>query len=263
MTANEAPRGARTSARHQYPAIDDAAMVAARAADRLLAAARALDQARWVAYFAPLPDRLRDDDIADLRRTALRVRAAYGPAALAIMPRVPGSQTRMRPHLALTCAGIAVCLMLSGCGAGAPAAATERPIPPEQGTTRTDPSSEFADAPPPGLDELPLQFPARQTTRATDADDDFKEASEPPGLIETLRGGHGTQGEAGWLERELEQAVRARAEIVVVVRMPDGTERSFTLEAAGLGGGRLRGRDRGADIERTLPVSSIVSVHAA
>lgn len=82
-------------------------------------------------------------------------------------------------------------------------------------------------------------------------------------LIGTLRGGHGTQGEEGWLERELEQAVRARAEIVVVVRMPDGSERSFTLEAAGLGGGRLRGRDRAADIERTLPVSSIVSVHAA
>ncbi|KAF2413152.1 hypothetical protein B1729_11385 [Microbacterium sp. B35-04] len=81
-------------------------------------------------------------------------------------------------------------------------------------------------------------------------------------LIRTLRGGHGTQGEAGWLERELEQAVRARAEIVVVVRMPDGAERSFTLEAAGLGGGRLRGRDRAADIERTLPVSSIVSVGA-
>lgn len=82
-------------------------------------------------------------------------------------------------------------------------------------------------------------------------------------LIATLRGGHGTQGDSGWLERELEQAVRARAEIVVVVRMPDGSERSFTLEAAGLGGGRLRGRDRAADIERTLPVSSIVSVHAA
>ncbi|MFE5407769.1 helicase-associated domain-containing protein [Microbacterium sp. NPDC056569] len=82
-------------------------------------------------------------------------------------------------------------------------------------------------------------------------------------LIGTLRGGHGTDGESGWLERELEQAVRARAEIVVVVRMPDGAERSFTLEAAGLGGGRLRGRDRAADIERTLPVSSIVSVRAA
>lgn len=82
-------------------------------------------------------------------------------------------------------------------------------------------------------------------------------------LIATLRNGHGTEGESGWLERELEQAVRARSEIVVVVRMPDGTERSFTLEASGLGGGRLRGRDRAADIERTLPVSSIVSVHAA
>lgn len=79
-------------------------------------------------------------------------------------------------------------------------------------------------------------------------------------LLATLRGGHGTEGEEGWLGRELEQAVRARAAIVVVVRMPDGSERTLTLEASGLGGGRLRGRDRAADIERTLPVSSIVSV---
>ncbi|MCW3491971.1 helicase-associated domain-containing protein [Microbacterium sp. SSM24] len=82
-------------------------------------------------------------------------------------------------------------------------------------------------------------------------------------LIATLRGGHGTDGEEGWLGRELEQAVRARSEIVVVVRMPDGSERAFTLEASGLGGGRLRGRDRAADIERTLPVSSIISVRPA
>lgn len=82
-------------------------------------------------------------------------------------------------------------------------------------------------------------------------------------LIATLRGGHGTDGEEGWLGRELEQAVRARSEIVVVVRMPDGSERVLTLEASGLGGGRLRGRDRAADIERTLPVSSIVSVRPA
>lgn len=82
-------------------------------------------------------------------------------------------------------------------------------------------------------------------------------------LIETLRGGHGTDGEAGWLERELEQAVRGRSEILVAVRMPDGSERTFTLEASGLGGGRLRGRDRAADIERTLPVSSIIAVRPA
>ncbi|KRB38900.1 helicase-associated domain-containing protein [Microbacterium sp. Root180] len=82
-------------------------------------------------------------------------------------------------------------------------------------------------------------------------------------LMGTLRGGHGTEGEEGWLGRELEQAVRARSEIVVVVRMPDGSERAFTLEASGLGGGRLRGRDRAADIERTLPVSSIISARPA
>jgi hypothetical protein len=87
---------------------------------------------------------------------------------------------------------------------------------------------------------------------------DPREAYRP--LIEVLRGGHSTEGEAAWLERELEVAVRARAEIVVVVRMPDASERALTLEATGLGGGRLRGRDRAADIERTLPVSSIVSV---
>jgi hypothetical protein len=79
-------------------------------------------------------------------------------------------------------------------------------------------------------------------------------------LTALLRGGHSTDGEAAWLVRELEQAVRARAEIVVVVRMPGGDERALTLEATGLGGGRLRGRDRAADIERTLPVTSIVSV---
>lgn len=65
-------------ARHEDPAIDEAALAAARAADRLLAAARSAGSARWVAYLDPLPDRLRDDGPADLRGTALRARAAYG-----------------------------------------------------------------------------------------------------------------------------------------------------------------------------------------
>ncbi len=79
-------------------------------------------------------------------------------------------------------------------------------------------------------------------------------------LLATLRSGHSTDAAAAWLGRELEQAVRAKATIVVVVRLPGGDERTFTLEASGLGGGRLRGRDKGADVERTLPVTSIVSV---
>lgn len=68
-------------------------------------------------------------------------------------------------------------------------------------------------------------------------------------------------GDAAWLERELDQAVRAKAVVDVVVALPDGSERTFRLEATGLGGGRLRGRDRGADVERTLPLRSIRSVH--
>jgi hypothetical protein len=69
----------RGPARHERPAIDEAALAAARAADRLVAAARARRSDRWLAYLEPLPDRLRDDELGDLRRTAQRARSAYGP----------------------------------------------------------------------------------------------------------------------------------------------------------------------------------------
>ena len=68
----------RGTARHERPAIDEAALVAARHADRLLDEARARGLIRWIAYLEPLPDRLRDDHLAELRATALRGRAAYG-----------------------------------------------------------------------------------------------------------------------------------------------------------------------------------------
>jgi hypothetical protein len=71
------PRG--RDARHERPAIDEAALAAARAGDRLLAAVLAAGSARWTAYLEPIPDHLRDDDIVDLRRCALRARSAYGP----------------------------------------------------------------------------------------------------------------------------------------------------------------------------------------
>jgi hypothetical protein len=66
-------------ARHELPAIDIAALEAARAADRAFAAARAFEAERWATYLAPLPDRLRDDPIPALRSAARLVRAAYGP----------------------------------------------------------------------------------------------------------------------------------------------------------------------------------------
>lgn len=70
---------ARGPARHELPAIDDLAMVAARHADRLLAAARERGDERWSAFLGPLPDRLRDEELAGLRAAAVRARAAYGP----------------------------------------------------------------------------------------------------------------------------------------------------------------------------------------
>ncbi|WP_281652488.1 helicase-associated domain-containing protein [Microbacterium aurum] len=117
---------------------------------------------------------------------------------------------------------------------------------------------------------------ARYPVVAVDADgarrrlDRHRLADEPPAasdplavygpLLARLRAAQGSDAEAAWLGRELEQAVRARATIVVAVRLPDGTAREFTIEATGLGGGRLRGLDKMVDVERTLPVSSISGI---
>lgn len=111
-----------------------------------------------------------------------------------------------------------------------------------------------ADGLPRRVDRTRLAEPARTASAA--------ETYAP--LIARLRASATAgDGDAAWLERELDQAVRARAVIDVVVALPDGSERTFRLEATGLGGGRLRGRDRAADVERTLPLRSIRSVHPA
>lgn len=78
-------------------------------------------------------------------------------------------------------------------------------------------------------------------------------------LVEKLRAHQGPDADAAWLDRELDAAVKSHAVVKVTVGMPDGTTRELVMEATGLSGGRLRGRDRAADVERTLPVSSIRS----
>ncbi|MEY9952811.1 helicase-associated domain-containing protein [Leifsonia sp. EB34] len=78
-------------------------------------------------------------------------------------------------------------------------------------------------------------------------------------LVARLREADATESDTGeqWLARQLDQAVRARQTVVVQVAMPDGRLVDYLLEPTGIGGGRLRGRDRAADIERTLPLSSV------
>jgi hypothetical protein len=75
---DRSPLRTRGTPRHERPAIDEAGLLAARHADRLLAEARERGLERWVAFLEPLPDRLRDDEPAALRSTAIRSRAAYG-----------------------------------------------------------------------------------------------------------------------------------------------------------------------------------------
>src|SRR5688500_18041686 len=38
-----------------------------------------MENERWVGYLTPLPDRFRDDSLRELRASARRARAAYGP----------------------------------------------------------------------------------------------------------------------------------------------------------------------------------------
>ena len=65
---------------------------------------------------------------------------------------------------------------------------------------------------------------------------------------------------ADWLARQLDIAIRGRLTLIVRVAMPNGAEVQYELEPTGLSGGRLRARDRRADIERTLPVSHITGL---
>ena len=66
-------------ARHEVPAVDEAALAAARSADKLLECARERGSLRWAEFLAPVPDLLRDAAVGELRAVALRARAAYGP----------------------------------------------------------------------------------------------------------------------------------------------------------------------------------------
>jgi hypothetical protein len=66
-------------ARHELPAIDEAALTAARAADKMLEFARDRGLQRWSDFLGPVPDQLRDAGVKQLVVVVQRARAAYGP----------------------------------------------------------------------------------------------------------------------------------------------------------------------------------------
>jgi hypothetical protein len=72
----------------------------------------------------------------------------------------------------------------------------------------------------------------------------------------------GADGDTAWVSRQWQLALRGKLSLRATVRLPDGSERSFELEPTGISAGRVRGRDKAADIERTLPVASITALEA-
>ncbi|MEO6505900.1 MAG: helicase-associated domain-containing protein [Terrimesophilobacter sp.] len=66
-----------------------------------------------------------------------------------------------------------------------------------------------------------------------------------------------------WLSRRLEVAIRDKTTVSVSVAMPGGAIVDYLLQPASVGNGRLRAHDRKSAIERTLPLSSIVSLNPA
>ncbi len=95
----------------------------------------------------------------------------------------------------------------------------------------------------------------------------------PPGavhpldaLVERLRLGAETEDEEtghAWLIRQLDSAIKTKTPLTVSVTMPNGALMDYQLEPTSVAGGRLRGRDNRAGIERTLPLSRIAGISAA
>lgn len=68
--------------------------------------------------------------------------------------------------------------------------------------------------------------------------------------------------EQEWMARQIDMAVRGRTPIRVTVRMPDGSERPFSIVPTSMAAGRVRGKDTAVDVERTLPLSLVVGIES-
>jgi hypothetical protein len=70
----------------------------------------------------------------------------------------------------------------------------------------------------------------------------------------------GTEPDDDDLLRQLQLAIKLKSKISVVLDLGGGKQVTYLIEPVGLANGRLRAKDRKADVERTLPISSIVSI---
>jgi predicted DNA-binding transcriptional regulator YafY len=62
------------------------------------------------------------------------------------------------------------------------------------------------------------------------------------------------------LLRQIQLAIKNKATAQVVVKSSSGEAIEYLIQPVGLANGRLRAKDRKADVERTLPLASITSI---
>ena len=84
-------------------------------------------------------------------------------------------------------------------------------------------------------------------------------------LVSKLRSAdnNSSDGENEMMLRQLQLAIKNKSAIAVSYLGKDGTEHRFILEPVAISNGRLRSRDKKADIERTLPLANIVKLELA
>lgn len=84
-------------------------------------------------------------------------------------------------------------------------------------------------------------------------------------MVERLRGSEqkAAEGDDESKLRQLQLAIKNKASVRVIYSGKDAVQYEFLLEPVGVANGRLRARDRKADIERTLPLANIVSLELA
>ncbi len=70
----------------------------------------------------------------------------------------------------------------------------------------------------------------------------------------------GSEPDGDDLARSIQLAIKNKSIIIIGVISNTGVELEFTLEPIGFANGRLRAKDKKADIERTLPLTSITRV---
>ncbi|CAB4533673.1 MAG: hypothetical protein F2529_00400 [Actinobacteria bacterium] len=65
------------------------------------------------------------------------------------------------------------------------------------------------------------------------------------------------------ITRQVQLAIRNKARLLITATIADGSSATFDLMPNGIANGRLRGLDRKAQIERTLPLSTITAITLA